>query len=75
MQLPKSTGEAAKALGVSEPRLNDLIRRGRINPAPRLFAGRRLWEVTHIRQAARVLGVTFMESADETSANNEEAQR
>ena len=57
MQDMKSTGEAATLLGVTETRLNDLVRRGKINPAPRLFAGRRAWEEVHVRQAARALGI------------------
>ncbi len=54
----KSTGQVARELGVPEPRLNDLIRRQKIDPTPELFAGRRLWERHHIRQAAEALGIT-----------------
>ena len=49
-----STGEAARAIGTTEPRLNGLIRRGAINPAPPLVAGRRLWSFEHLLQAARL---------------------
>ncbi len=63
MQFPASTGQVARTLGTSEPRLNDLIRRGKISPAPRLFAGRRVWEEVHIRQAARALGIVMSEVA------------
>ncbi len=55
MRFPISTGQAAKELTVTEPRLNDLIRRGKI-PAPPVLAGRRLWNREHIRQAATYLG-------------------
>ena len=58
LQFPVSTGQVASSLGVSEPRLNDLVRRGKVCPAPRVVAGRRLWEEPHVRQAARALGVS-----------------
>ena len=53
--MPLSTGEAAKSLGVLEPQLNDLVRRGKIDPAPPLVAGRRLWGDEHLRAAAERL--------------------
>lgn len=37
-----TTGQAAKALGVSEPRLQDLMRRRKI-PAPEMTGARRKW--------------------------------
>ncbi len=52
-----STGQAAEVIGASEPRLSDLVRRGKIQPPPALFAGRRCWEPDHIRQAATHLGL------------------
>ena len=58
LQFPASTGQVAHRLGVSEPRLNDLVRRRKIRPAPSVVAGRRVWEEIHVRQAARVLGVS-----------------
>lgn len=58
MELPASTGQVAATLDTSEPKLNDLIRRGRIRPAPRVVAGRRLWNEIHVRQAARALGMS-----------------
>ncbi len=67
MTTPKSTGQAAKSLGVLETRLNDLVRRGKIDPLPPLAAGRRLWGDSHIRQAARVLGIE-----DEPARSREE---
>jgi hypothetical protein len=57
MHLPATTGYVAQALGCTEPRLNDLIRRGRIAPAPPVMLGRRLWSPVHVLQAARALGV------------------
>ena len=57
MAEPQSTGGVASLLRVLEPKLNDLIRRGKIDPAPPVVAGRRLWNRTHILQAARHLGV------------------
>ncbi len=57
MPLPASTGEVAQLLGVTEPRLNDLLRRGHIWPAPPIAAGRRQWHRQHIRKAAEHLGL------------------
>ena len=44
-------------LGTTEPRLNGLVRRGKIDPAPPVVSGRRLWGREHLLQAARALGV------------------
>lgn len=52
-----TSGEVARALNTSEPRLNSLIRRGRVEPVPPIHSGRRLWDREHILQAAEVLGV------------------
>ena len=52
MKFPASTGQVAVALNVSEPKLNHLLRRGRIRPVPRVVAGRRLWGPEEIAQAA-----------------------
>lgn len=57
MLTPLSTGRAAILLGVTEPVLNNLIRRAKITPPPEVVAGRRLWQTTHVLQAAEVLGV------------------
>jgi DNA-binding transcriptional MerR regulator len=46
-----STGEAASLLGTSERRLNDLIRRGKIDPAPPVRAGRRVWDKDDLKRA------------------------
>jgi len=51
-----STGRAAAILGTTEPRLAELVRRGRIRPPPAVIAGRRLWGREHVLQAARHLG-------------------
>lgn len=57
MDLPCSTGQVAELLGVPEPKLNDLIRRRKLNRPPDVAAGRRIWLPVHIRQAADALGV------------------
>ena len=54
MQFPASTGQVARFLGVTEPRLNDLVRREKIVPPP-VSAGRRLWDLVHVQDAAREL--------------------
>lgn len=56
MNFPAFTGTVAHALRVSEPRLNELLRRGKIDPAPVVEHGRRFWLAEHVRQAARLLG-------------------
>jgi len=57
MQYPCSTGEAARLLGTTEPRLSEAVRRGRLKLRPRVVAGRRLWEPEHLIEAARSLGI------------------
>lgn len=52
---PITTGTVARLLGVPEPRLQDLLRRGKIHPAPPVQSGRRLWEPHHISAAARIV--------------------
>jgi hypothetical protein len=52
-----ATGEVARLLNETEPRLNNLIRRGRLSPPPPIHAGRRAWTSSHIIQAAKLLGV------------------
>lgn len=54
-KLPLSTGEAARVLGTTEPRLAELVRRGLIQPTPEIVAGRRLWYAVHLRQAGKRL--------------------
>lgn len=57
MKHPFSTGRAAREIGSTEPRLNDLVRRGKIDPCPEVVAGRRLWSAHHRLQAAEALGL------------------
>lgn len=57
MQFPTSTGQAARAIGTTEPRLAETVRRGKVQPEPILLAGRRLWEKHHLLQAAEALGL------------------
>ena len=57
MQYPLTTGQAAGLLSTTEPRLADLVRKGKISPRPEVVVGRRLWHLEHVLQAADVLGV------------------
>lgn len=50
-----STGQAARILEVTEPQLAEVVRRGRLNPPPRVLAGRRLWTAEQIVLAAEAL--------------------
>ena len=59
MDTPVSSGIAARLLGTTEPRLNGLIRHGKISPLPDLIAGRRAWGALHIAQAAKLLGASI----------------
>jgi len=52
-----STGQAAHILGTTEPRLADLVRKGKIQPYPPIAAGRRHWDLEHLLQAAKSLGL------------------
>jgi hypothetical protein len=63
MNYPISTGQAAQLLQITEPQLAELVRRGRIDPPPAVFAGRRLWFAQHLLQAARHLDVLTHELA------------
>ena len=69
MRYPLTTGEVARILNVLEPRLADLVRRGRINPAPPVRAGRRFWRETHVQQAAQALGIRSDAVRDEGRAS------
>lgn len=62
---PVFTGDAARLIGTSERRLNELIRDGQITPPPRVVGGRRLWEEHHVQRAAAILGRTIAPAADE----------
>ena len=55
MNFPITTGRAAALLEVTEPSLGEIVRRGRVSPAPPVLAGRRLWEADHLLQAAEAL--------------------
>lgn len=52
-----STGQAADLVGATEPRLNELVRRRLIDPAPCIVAGRRQWSIAQILRAAELLGL------------------
>lgn len=51
-----TTGRLARALGVTEPRLSELVRRGRVSPPPVVVSGRRVWNQMQAEQAAAILG-------------------
>ena len=57
MKFPRSTGQAAQFLNSTEPQLAELVRSGKVHPAPEVFAGRRLWQREHLLQAAEALGL------------------
>lgn len=69
MRFPCSTGELAQFLGVTEPQLSEAVRRGRIKPAPRVVAGRRLWTREQTRQAACALGVRYQPEVDDDTGS------
>ena len=57
MNFPLATGQVARILKTTEPPLSEAVRRGHVDPPPRVVAGRRFWEPLHIRQAAKYLGL------------------
>ncbi|MCC7172996.1 MAG: hypothetical protein IT459_21280 [Planctomycetes bacterium] len=57
MLYPLSTGQAARILGTTEPKLAETVRRGKVAPEPTIVAGRRLWERDQLLQAAEHLGL------------------
>jgi hypothetical protein len=57
MQYPVFTGQAARYIGASEPKLNALVRKSKIDPTPAVVSGRRLWDREQVRQAAEELGL------------------
>jgi hypothetical protein len=61
MRFPCSTGEGARLVGTTEPKLADLVRRRRIKPEPEIVAGRRLWTPQLLLDAARALGLATLE--------------
>lgn len=60
----RTTGHVASLLGVTEPRLSELVRRGHVNPPPIILAGRRLWNTEQLLQAAAMLKVMSAEILD-----------
>ncbi len=64
MRVPCSTGEAARFLGTTEPRLAETVRRGRVKPPPAIVAGRRLWLPAQLAQAASLLGLLTNQLAE-----------
>lgn len=58
MDYPLLTGAAGRTIGATEPQLNDLIRRKKLDPEPPIRSGRRLWYREHLLQAAAVLGLS-----------------
>ena len=54
---PLTTGQVARLLGTTEPRLSELVRRRKVVPPPPIVSGRRMWNHDHVRQAARALGL------------------
>jgi hypothetical protein len=59
-----STGQAAHILDTTEPRLSDLVRKGKIHPPPTIAVGRRLWSTCHMLQAGALLGLAPEEVRD-----------
>ena len=54
---PLTTGAVARLLNTTEPRVAEMVRRGRITPEPIVVAGRRLWTHAQVLQAASALGI------------------
>ena len=69
-----STGQVARALGVTEPKVAELVRRGRITPAPNILAGRRLWTLPQALRAAELLCLDSDSVAEALSDANQESQ-
>jgi hypothetical protein len=55
--LPLTSGAVADLIGTTEPRLSDTVRKGSVQPPPRIIAGRRLWSADQILQAATALNL------------------
>lgn len=56
-RFPVTTGQGARIVGTTEPRLAEQVRRGRVHPEPPILAGRRLWQPAQLSQAAAALGL------------------
>jgi hypothetical protein len=66
------TGAVARLLHLSEPQLNDQIRKGRVRALPPVVAGRRLWSIRLIRDVAVDLGIELDDSDLARLARGEE---
>lgn len=60
---PLTTGAVARFLKTTEPRVAETVRRGRVTPEPVIVAGRRLWTLDQVRQAAEALDLLTPELA------------
>jgi hypothetical protein len=59
-----TTGQVAQLLDTTEPRLSELVRRGRVKPPPPVISGRRAWDESHVQQAAAALNVPWPPAAN-----------
>ena len=50
-RFPWTSGQVARFYDLTEPQLADRVRRGKIEPAPPIEAGRRLWWPEHVLAA------------------------
>ncbi|MBL8696381.1 MAG: hypothetical protein JNJ88_19955 [Planctomycetes bacterium] len=57
LTFPATSGVVAQFLGISEPQLNHCVRSGRVQPPPRVIAGRRLWTREQVLRAALALSL------------------
>jgi len=57
MPFPLGTGQLARLLNTTEPKLAEAVRKGRVVPAPRIVAGRRAWDLSQVHQAAQLFGL------------------
>lgn len=57
MDIRLFSGQAAIVLESTEPALNHLVRKRRIEPLPPVVGGRRQWSEEHILAAARLLNI------------------
>lgn len=62
MSTPVGTGAVARLLQLSEPQLNEHVRKGRIRNPPPVVAGRRFWSRSIIRAAAADLEIEIDEA-------------
>ncbi len=73
MRFPITSGDLARLLQTTEPRLGEAVRRGRVSPPPEVIAGRRHWTRQQALQVAAAIGEltddirTTLEDAEETS--------